>query len=263
MAKNMMAIARAKALKGGSGSLSRGIPAESLLIKDVVREDPFKSLFAIRERNLADIKKNIQKKGFDESKTVDVWKRQSEEGAPEYVLVDGFTRVMACQQLGLLTVMAYIRSFEDTQEALAFAIHQQTARRNLSDAEQVRVIEALDVKKKRGRPLPLMGTNVPISKGRSADLTAEAAGGGSRRKVQEVRALAKDPKLRQKVLAGQMSIHKAAVKIAAKQKPSKAAVSKLQAPTKTAKSIILELSRAEADETLTALSTKPSALRRK
>ncbi|MGQ9688561.1 MAG: hypothetical protein ACUVXF_07230 [Desulfobaccales bacterium] len=44
----------------------------------------------------------------------------------------------------------HYKSFETEDEALAYAIHPQRNRRNLTDAEIIRCIEALDMKPRQG-----------------------------------------------------------------------------------------------------------------
>ncbi|GAB1482149.1 hypothetical protein MASR2M78_09640 [Treponema sp.] len=85
---------------------------------------------------MADMKAN----GFDASKPVNVWKKP--DGTR--VLIDGYTRVRAAEELGLLRVTAYEKTFTSEDEALAYAIHTQRDRRNLSDAELLRLIELVD-----------------------------------------------------------------------------------------------------------------------
>ncbi len=144
MAKNIAARIEAKASAGGSGSEEKKISAKSLLISELAREEPFKSLFEIRPHTLAAVKADIEAKGFDPSKPVNVWKREKDDGETAYVLIDGFTRVKALEELGQLTVTAYVNEFPDMETARAYAIHQQRDRRNLTDAEILTIIEAID-----------------------------------------------------------------------------------------------------------------------
>jgi ParB family chromosome partitioning protein len=78
--------------------------------------------------------------GFDPSKPVNVWKKP--DGTR--ILIDGYTRVRAAEELGLLRVTAYEKTFGTEAEALAYAIHIQHERRNLSDAKLLRLIELVD-----------------------------------------------------------------------------------------------------------------------
>jgi ParB family chromosome partitioning protein len=78
--------------------------------------------------------------GFNPSKPVNVWKKP--DGT--HTLIDGYTRIRAAEELALLRVTAYEKTFGTEAEALAYAIHIQHERRNLSDAELLRLIELVD-----------------------------------------------------------------------------------------------------------------------
>jgi hypothetical protein len=80
------------------------------------------------------------------------------DGARSFI--DGYTRVHAAEELGLLHVTAYEKSFASEAEALAYAIHTQRDRRNLSDAELLRLIELVDQPQNGFQsPLPPIGAN--------------------------------------------------------------------------------------------------------
>src|SRR5271157_1636869 len=152
----------AKAESGNNSSVRR-IETLNMSIDDLLREEPFKSLFPIREEVKNAIKAHMQEHGYDESKPVDVWKRPTRDGF-EYVLVDGFTRAQAAREIGRLTVTAYLHDFSTVEEARDYAIHTQRDRRNLSDAEIMSVLSAID-KKMTG-----FKRNLPIA---SSDASAE------------------------------------------------------------------------------------------
>ncbi len=90
----------AKAESGNNSSVRR-IEALNMNIDGLLLEEPFKSLFPIRDEIKEAIKSHMQEHGYDESKPVDVWKRPSQNGF-EYVLVDGFTRARAAREIGKL-----------------------------------------------------------------------------------------------------------------------------------------------------------------
>jgi len=85
-------------------------------------------------------KADMQANGFDPSKPDNIWRKP--DGTR--VLIDGYTRVRAAEELGLLRVTAYEKNFASEAEALAYAIHTQRDRRNLSDAELLHLIELVD-----------------------------------------------------------------------------------------------------------------------
>src|SRR5208282_4674853 len=104
------------------------------------------------------------------------------------ILIDGYTRVRVAEELGFLRVTAYEKTFGSESEALAYAIHTQRDRRNLSDAELLRLIEIIDH--------PQDGFHAPIAPigaieggpAKTATVTADAIG-ISARKVERARVV--------------------------------------------------------------------------
>jgi Arc/MetJ-type ribon-helix-helix transcriptional regulator len=242
MKKGFMERSEKKAESGGSGSLARQIKAQAIPLAQLVREDPFKSLFDINPDVLARIKADIAENGFNESKTVDVWKRQAAAGGTEYVLVDGFTRTLACEQLGLLSIMSYVREFGSEAEAVRYAAREQSNRRNLNDAELLRVIGALDELKSPGRQSARIQANSSSERGKSADRTARAAG-VRRHKVEQARAVNKHADLKDKVLKGKLPLRRAAAEAKSRTNPEKR-------KPKPAPTVTVTLSRANAESAL-------------
>jgi ParB family chromosome partitioning protein len=192
----------------------------SLGLEDITKAEPFASLFDIRGETLEAIKADMEVNGFDPSKPVNVWK--TAEG--KRILIDGYTRVKAAEALGLLSITAYEKTFKDEAEALAYAIHTQKDRRNLSGAEILRLVELIDepVKGFKGprapdEEKPIGTASAPIvprganGEGpmKTAEKTAEALG-VSPRTIERARVVLKDPKKRAAVLSGKQSIAKAA-----------------------------------------------------
>src|SRR5208337_4057698 len=143
MSRKLDVSALAAKAQTGNNSSVRRIEALEIAISDLVLEEPFKSLFAIRENIKNAIRSHMQEHGYDESKPVDVWKRSGTDGF-DYVLVDGFTRTQAAKEAGRLTVTAYLHAFDSVEEARDYAIHTQRNRRNLSDAEITSVLSLID-----------------------------------------------------------------------------------------------------------------------
>ena len=137
MAKLTMNTRPEKAAVNNSGEKAVGI---ELYLEQIVKAEPFASLFAIRPEVLLAIKADMKDTGFDPSKPVNVWKKP--DGTR--VLIDGYTRVKAAEELGFMRVTAFEKTFASEAEALAYAIHTQKDRRNLSDAELLRLIELVD-----------------------------------------------------------------------------------------------------------------------
>ena len=205
MTKNLAERMQNKA-KSGSGSSSKDIPVQELAVAKLLREEPFVSLFQIRQNTLAAIKADIEKKGFDLSKPVNVWGRKGEDGGLDYVLIDGFTRVAACEQLSLLTVTAYVNDFADKDAALEYAIHQQRDRRNLTDAEILTFIEAVD-KPVEGFKTALASEDATLDAKKTSEITAAKAGTNAS-KIEKGRAVLKHPAIAKKVKSGRLSINR-------------------------------------------------------
>ncbi len=211
MAKLTMTTKPEKASINNSGEKSVGI---ELYLDQITRAEPFASLFTIRPEVLEAIKSDMMEKGFDPSKPVNVWKK--EDGTR--VLVDGYTRVRAAEELGFLRVTAYEKTFGSEEEAVAYAIHTQKDRRNLSDAELLRLIEVVD-RRQEGFHAPLApnGANQGNS-GKTAVITADAIG-ISARKVERARAVLSDPVEADAVRRGEKTIHQAAETAKARRDP--------------------------------------------
>ena len=109
---------------------------------------------------------------------------------------------------GLLDVTVIYRDFATDAEALEYAIHNQRDRRNLTDAQIFKAVEAIDA--------PVTGFKTAIASlgaiaenpGKTANVTAKKAG-TSGKKVERIRAIEKVPKLAAEVKAGKKSINRA------------------------------------------------------
>ena len=163
--------------------------------------EPFKSLFPIRETDLDKIADDMKKHGFDHAHPIIVW------AGHKFTVVDGHTRLAAARRLGIDAIPVVIREFRNEKDALEYAIDSQRNRRNLSDAEMMRCLSALDKRKKTGRPQK--GDTVS---GKSAERTAVLLG-TSRSKVEKIRSInahaAED--IKAAVLSGKLSVNKAYV----------------------------------------------------
>ncbi len=202
MAKLTMTAKPEKVAVNNSGEKQVGV---ELFLDQIVKAEPFASLFTIRPEVLVAIEADMKEKGFDPSKPVNVWKK--EDGTR--ILVDGYTRVRAAEELGFLRVTAYEKTFATEADALAYAIHTQKDRRNLSDAELLRLIEVVD-QRQNGFHTALASIEANEERPRkSAEITAEAVG-TSRAKVERARAVLADPEAAAAVRRGDKSIHQAA-----------------------------------------------------
>jgi ParB-like chromosome segregation protein Spo0J len=170
-------------------------------ITEIKTRAPFNEIFAISERIVEKIAAHIKTYGFDESQPIVLW---DEEG----VVVDGHTRFQAAIRCGLEEVPVYLKSFADEEEALAYAIHNQRHRRNLTDAEILRCIEAVDKRKQQGERTDLAQPCAKLSRGKSSEQTARMLG-VSARKVEQTRAVIDDRQAAEDVKAGRKSINRA------------------------------------------------------
>ena len=187
---------------------------------------PFYGLFPIDQIVVSAIAKDIKKIGYDLSHPVVIWKGEN-------IVIDGNTRVEAAKQAGLETIPVDEKEFKDQDEALEYAIHHQRDRRNLTDADLVLCIRAVDKRRERGgdrksEKAKSKGASEPIDS--SAKLTAEIVG-TSETKIKKARAVMEhgDEETKKAVESGEKSIHQAYKETQKKRK----AVAPKNKPTKT------------------------------
>jgi len=209
MSKLTMTTRPDKAAINNSGEKAVGI---ELYLDQLIKAEPFASLFSIKTEVFEAITADMAVNGFDPSKPVNVWRKP--DGTR--VLIDGYTRVRAAEELGLLRVTAYEKTFASEAEALAYAIHTQRDRRNLSDAELLRLIELVD-RPQTGFNTPVASFEATAGKPRkTAEITADTIG-TSRAKVERARAVLSDPEEAAAVRRGEKTIHQAAEAAKAKR----------------------------------------------
>lgn len=214
MPKLTMTTRPNKAAVNNSGEKAVGI---ELYLDLLTKAEPFASLFSIKTEVFEAIKADMAVNGFDPSKPVNVWRKA--DGTR--VLIDGYTRVRAAEELGLLRVTTYEKTFASEAEALAYAVHTQKDRRNLSDAELLRLIELVD-RPQTGFNTPVAAIEATDSKPRkTAEVTADTIG-TSRAKVERARAVLSDPEEAAAVRRGEKTIHQAAEAAKAKRVVSQA-----------------------------------------
>lgn len=160
---------------------------------------PFKNLFPIREDVLNRIVTDMEQHGFDSGHPIVVW------SGKKLTVVDGHTRLLAAIKLGIKAIPVVFREFANEKAALEYAIGSQRNRRNLTDAELMKCISALDQRKKKGpqkdRP-----------HGKSADRTAMLLG-TSRIKVEKIRSIIDHApeEIKEAIRSGNLTINKAYV----------------------------------------------------
>ena len=161
---------------------------------------PFKDLFPIRETTLNEIVEDMKKNGYDYAHPITIW------AGHKVTVVDGHSRLKAALQVGMSKVPIMLRNFADEEEALQYAIHSQSGRRNLTDAELLNCISLIDTKYSRG------GSSKTAREvfGNSAQKTADILG-ISKTKVEKLRTVNDhaSSQIKDAVLNGELSVNKA------------------------------------------------------
>jgi len=189
-------------------------------INEIKITKPFLGLFPFNKRVYKAVLEDMKENGYDYAHPVIVWEEQQ-------ILIDGHCRTMVAQELKMEGVPASLKHFKDEEEALEYAIHNQRDRRNLTDAEILSCIAAVDKRKEKGgdrksedfQESKSKSAIAPIEK-TSAEKTAEAVG-TSPDKVKRARVVLDhaDEETKQEVLAGEKSIHEAYKETQKKRKP--------------------------------------------
>ena len=168
----------------------------------------FAELFPFKPAVFEAVKWAMAQWGYDPSQPIIVW----DEGQ---VVIDGHTRIKAAQEAGITDIPVHYKSFATEDEALAYAIHLQRNRRNLTDGEIIRCIEALDRRKQRGgdHKSAKFQEKSKAPDGAIDKTSQETARviGISPRKVERTRTILEhaDEEMKEAVQAGEMSINKA------------------------------------------------------
>lgn len=175
---------------------------------DLITQEPFKSLFPIKDQTLGAIAATMMQSGYDPAHPIIIWKGKN-------VVVDGHTRLDAAIAAGIEDVPVVEHNFPSEDVAVRYAIDCQRNRRNLTDADIMRLVQELDKRRRQGERTDLASSDA--KSGKSATDTAEAIG-ISTRKVEQVRTVnAKaTPEVKQAVADGKMSINAAVKTVASK-----------------------------------------------
>ena len=181
-------------------------------ISEVKTSAPFNELFDIKEEVVEAIAENMQGYGFDAARPIVLW-------ADKKIVIDGHTRLEAARRAGIVQIYCREFPFRDEDTALAYAIHNQRNRRNITEAELLRCIEAVDKRREAGRPpKELASDDANLPKGKSAKKTAEIVG-TSQATVERARAVLSDPEEKAAVMTGKKSINRASRDAKEKQQP--------------------------------------------
>lgn len=201
---------------------------DSMNPKEIKTHPFFADLFPIKEDVLSKIEEHIRENQFLISHPLDlaIW-----NGQKEPVCIDGHTRLQAALNLGLETVPVITHELDSEDEALELAIHLQRNRRNMTDAEIMSCIQAVDARRRRGgdrrseeaKSKP-QGCGIEESRSASAKKTAEIIG-VSTRKVEQVRTITDhgEEDILESVKNGEISINRAYQETQKKRKAAEAA----------------------------------------
>jgi len=134
------------------------------------------------------------------------------------VVVDGHSRFEAARSIGINDVSTAEKDFDTLGEAIAYAIHVQRDRRNLTDGEMLRAIQSLDNQRGRGGDRDTeTGRFIPRAQGcangeatKSSVKTARMLGVGART-VEKARTVNRDAdeQTKEAIARGELSINKA------------------------------------------------------
>ena len=174
--------------------------------------EPFEELFPVENSILKQVAEDMKANGFDPGFPVVVWKRNRKA-----VCIDGHTRLMAAEVCGIDEVPVSAKFFKNEDEAIRYAIHCQRDRRNMTDADIARCIEAVDKLKGKGERTDLASSDA--RSGKSAQETAEIVG-TSERKVEKYRTVMTraDDDVKAAVKSGKKSINRAYTETQQKRK---------------------------------------------
>ena len=179
---------------------------------DLKTGEPFSSLFPINPSLVDTIAASIKEGGYDPGQPIAVW---------HGLVVDGHTRLKAAKRSGLGLIPCMYFPFEDEDEALRYALSRQRDRRNLTDADLVRLVGELD-KRRMSRGGGDHRSNAPSGvndhetiepspePARSSSKTAKILG-ISERKVERIRTVLDraDDDVKAAVLTGEKSVNAA------------------------------------------------------
>jgi len=184
------------------GAAGKGTEAGQVKTDKLDTREPFTTLFPINRVTLEAIAKDMKGRGFDPAAPIVTW---------DGIVIDGHTRLEAARMNGITDVPTVDKEFADEDEAIAYAIHAQRARRNLTDADIVRLVGELDKRRTAGRPKAGEEKLVTgVTNKKSSQETADMIG-VNRGKVEKARAVLDKaaPEVKAAVVSGDMTINKA------------------------------------------------------
>lgn len=110
-----------------------------VLIEKIEIYEKFQKLFSMDLDVLERIKESLKEKGFDEKQGgLHVWKKDG-----HLYLIDGYTRLRACKEVGITMVPISEHCFDSEEDAYRYAISLQVNRRNLDSANLLKNVSFL------------------------------------------------------------------------------------------------------------------------
>jgi ParB-like chromosome segregation protein Spo0J len=196
---------------------------ETKRIEEIKTHPLFEGIFTINGELLGKIERDMRDGRYDISQPIILatW-----EGQKEPVCIDGHTRLKAAMNAGIEEVPVFLHEFDTEQEALEKAIKLQRNRRNMTDAEIMACIEALDKRKPRGGDRRSEDARSKVQRctiENESSLSAHDTGkllGISQRKVNQARTVMDHAEelTKEAVKQGDMSINQAYQKTQKKRK---------------------------------------------
>jgi len=198
-------------------------------IKDLVTREPFSGLFAVEEATLAAIKAHMKQFDYDPTQPVALWR----DGDKKLVVLDGHCRLAVARELKHLEIPAVeLMNIENEDEALEYAYHSQRDRRNLDDAGFIKSRKMFDkhLCSHGGDRKTDKRQNLDVSNEKSSAKATAKKMGVSASKVDQARALEKEPEIEKEVLARKKTLHAGAAESRKKRKQEKAEAAPAQNP---------------------------------
>jgi len=183
--------------------------AEEMIVKTelcwIKTAEPFRTLFPASQSTIDAIAADMRVNGFDYAYPIIMWQGKG-------VIIDGHTRYQSAKLAELGYVPVIWKDFDGESEALAYAIHCQRNRRNLTPAELFRCLEELDKRRTHGgdrKSEEIKAQNCALN-GKSAEETAKLLG-VSARKVEQMRTIEDraDEETKEAVKSGEISVNAA------------------------------------------------------
>ena len=187
---------------------------------DYIKSDTFEKLFSMNKDVFEAIKKNMREVGFDKHHPIIL---VTGPWTTKPVVGDGHTRLKAALDSGIEPIFV-TKTFLTEDDAFFYVVHEHRNRRNLSDAEKVNLVIAVDKRLKKGGDTRVVTKRVVIGKPvRSSDITAEKTGvtRGTVEKIRTITAKDTPSEIKEAVDSGKTTINKAYNEIVKANRSSK------------------------------------------